>query len=333
MNEDDFQDTGVEYLGFTLWDSPICNVVPFLGVAADFIHTAISSNNAVMVSCQMGVSRSATCAMAYLMIHQEMTARDALTKMRKCRDVRPNDGFLEQIISLDNDLKMERQFGRSRLIHLSSVEDLPNLPKPWNFEFFTKDVTEEEVGTPLVTLGEPCPLRLSGFSSLTDTPSCSNSISRRNSKKSKDISRFPSRQPNFNQESRSRSCDILEESDFETDNDVKDFPLSALESEDEKEDLPVLEKVKDIIKEPEDTWRILGHKDCSAKDNLPSPALSIRSLTSAQSNFSTTSKPHLIQPAAEQDFLSLFKVTSAAQWKSLSTNLIIEVNEENTKAM
>jgi hypothetical protein len=161
----------------------------------------------------------------------------------------------------------------------------------------------------LVALGEPCPLRLSGFSSLTDTPSLSNSISRRNSKKSKDLSRFPSRQPNFSQQSRSSSCDILEESDFETDNDVKDFPISDYESENEKDNLPQfdqteskLEKVKDIITEPEDTWRTLNQKDCET--HIPSPALSIQSFSSGQGNFSTTSKPHLIQPAAEEDILS-----------------------------
>lgn len=113
MTEDDFQDTGIEYVGFTLWDSPICNIIPYLGVAADVISTAINDDKKVLVSCQMGVSRSAVCAMAYLMIHQEMSACEALSRMRKCRDVRPNDGFLEQIIALDNDLKLERKLGKS----------------------------------------------------------------------------------------------------------------------------------------------------------------------------------------------------------------------------
>ena len=195
------------------------------------------------------------------------------------------------------------------------------MPKPWNFEFFTKDVTADEIGSPLVALGEPCPLRLSGFSSLTETLSLSNSISRRNSKKSKDLLRFPSRQPNFSQQSRSRSFDILEESDFET------------ESENEKDDLPQweqteskLEKVKDIITEPEDTWRILNQKDCQT--HVASTALSIQSFSSGQGNFSTTSKPHLIQTAAELDILSLFKVASASQWKSLSSKLTIELNRK-----
>ena len=149
-----------------------------------------------MVCCQMGVSRSAACVLAYLMINREMDAASALGLLRRRRDVRPNDGFLEQVVALDTDLQLVRQLGRDASISLAFVEDLPSLPRPWNYEFYTKEVTEEEVGTPLVYLGEPCPLRLSGFSSLASTPLCSKSVSRRESKRSQ-TSRFPSREPSF----------------------------------------------------------------------------------------------------------------------------------------
>jgi hypothetical protein len=48
--------------------------LPFFGCAADFIDEAISNRGKCMVNCQMGVSRSASCAMAYLMIKRDMTA-------------------------------------------------------------------------------------------------------------------------------------------------------------------------------------------------------------------------------------------------------------------
>ena len=144
------------------------------------------------------VSRSAACVLAYLMINREMDATSALGLLRRRRDVRPNDGFLEQLVALDTDLQLVRQLGREPTISLAFLEDLPSLPKPWNYEFYTKEVTEEEVGTPLVFLGEPCPLRLSGFSSLASTPLCSKSVSRRESRRSH-ASRFPSREPSFRQ--------------------------------------------------------------------------------------------------------------------------------------
>ena len=39
-------------------------------------------------------------------------------------------------------------------ITLSSLGDLPLLPKPWNFEFWTKQMNEDEIGMTLVNIGE-----------------------------------------------------------------------------------------------------------------------------------------------------------------------------------
>ena len=102
----------------------------FFYLAADYIYTAIDegekerSNNKgeckIMVNCQMGVSRSASCAMAYLMIHKSFTAVEALTLIRKSRDCRPNDGFLSQLIHLDNQLRLEREHSLPRTLKLST---------------------------------------------------------------------------------------------------------------------------------------------------------------------------------------------------------------------
>lgn len=64
----------------------------------------------VLVHCMMGVSRSATCAIAYLMIVKKMSAVDAIRTVRMRRDIRPNDGFLQQLADLDNELRRERQY-------------------------------------------------------------------------------------------------------------------------------------------------------------------------------------------------------------------------------
>jgi hypothetical protein len=87
--------SGISYLGFPLWDAPGCNLTPYFGIAADYVRSAIDSDKGgkCLVNCQMGVSRSASCALAYLMIHKGMTAVDGLTLIRKSRDCRPNDGM------------------------------------------------------------------------------------------------------------------------------------------------------------------------------------------------------------------------------------------------
>ena len=341
MTAEDFSGSGIEYTGLPLWDTPLCNILPYLGAAADIINTVVTSGGRIMVNCQMGVSRlelmsciymtiqidvcsvsrSAACVMSYLMIHQNLTAPAALTLMRRRRDVRPNDGFLTLLICLDTDLRMEREMEAERLITLSTKEDLPSLPKPWNFEFFTKDVTEEEVGSPLVSVGQPCPLRLSGFSSLNDTPSCSNSLSRRSSRSCRQKSSFRSRPSGFHQDSRSRSCDILEETDddLETDNDVL---ASCDELEKDGDDIPILEKVKEIITEPEDTWRYPYKEDIEEINDCISSS-------GSNCNFSTTTKPDLIQPKSDKNILSMFKVSSAAQWRSISTKINIDLTPED----
>lgn len=58
----------------------------------------------------MGISRSSTCALAYLMINKKMSAVDAIRTVRLRRDIRPNDGFLQQLADLDNELRRERQY-------------------------------------------------------------------------------------------------------------------------------------------------------------------------------------------------------------------------------
>lgn len=64
----------------------------------------------VLVHCQMGISRSSTCAIAYLMINKKMSAADAIRTVRLRRDILPNVGFLEQLADLDNELRRERQY-------------------------------------------------------------------------------------------------------------------------------------------------------------------------------------------------------------------------------
>ena len=51
---------------------------------------------------KMGVSRSCTCAMAYMMMTRGWTAVQTMRQFRANRDVRPNDGFMRYIVELDN---------------------------------------------------------------------------------------------------------------------------------------------------------------------------------------------------------------------------------------
>lgn len=61
----------------------------------------------------MGVSRSASLVLAFLMIHEHMTLVDALKTVSAHRDICPNSGFLSQLRNLDIKLNEERKGTRA----------------------------------------------------------------------------------------------------------------------------------------------------------------------------------------------------------------------------
>lgn len=58
----------------------------------------------VFVHCAMGLSRSSSLVLAYLMIHENMTLVDAIRAVSANRNISPNNGFLEQLRELDKKL-------------------------------------------------------------------------------------------------------------------------------------------------------------------------------------------------------------------------------------
>ncbi len=61
------------------------------------------------MNCVMGRSRSTTFVVAYLMLRRDLRALEALSEVRRHRDVRPNDGFLRQLAELDAKRERERK--------------------------------------------------------------------------------------------------------------------------------------------------------------------------------------------------------------------------------
>ncbi|XP_055857604.1 dual specificity protein phosphatase 13 isoform X3 [Episyrphus balteatus] len=100
----------IRYMGFPMMDQPTTDISRYFYVASKFIDNAITSGGKILVHCLVGMSRSATCVLAYLMICRKMTAVEAIRTVRMRRDIRPNDGFLQQIADLDNELKRKRLY-------------------------------------------------------------------------------------------------------------------------------------------------------------------------------------------------------------------------------
>lgn len=76
--------------------------------AAAFIQRALSKRHSgsVLVHCAAGVSRSATVVIGFLILHRNMSLRDAFSRVytrRAC--VWPNDAFMASLIALEKEVR------------------------------------------------------------------------------------------------------------------------------------------------------------------------------------------------------------------------------------
>ncbi|TRY59778.1 hypothetical protein DNTS_027183 [Danionella cerebrum] len=100
-----YRDTRITYHGVEAFDMPGFDLSPFFYSAAGFIRTATSSlAGKVLVHCAMGLSRSSSLVLAYLMIHEKMTLVEAIKAIAQHRNICPNHGFIEQLRELDRSL-------------------------------------------------------------------------------------------------------------------------------------------------------------------------------------------------------------------------------------
>ncbi|KAK1164525.1 dual specificity protein phosphatase 13-like [Acipenser oxyrinchus oxyrinchus] len=105
-----YSDTQMHYLGVEADDDPEFDLSPFFYPTAKFIRAGLNSpKGKVFVNCAMGVSRSATLVLAYLMICKNVTLVEAIKAVCEHRDVFPNSGFLSQLRQLDLALTLERR--------------------------------------------------------------------------------------------------------------------------------------------------------------------------------------------------------------------------------
>ena len=90
---------GVKYCHLKLSDSPNFRIINYLDKATTFINQAHNNNGIILVHCQLGISRSTTCVIAYFIKYLGYTALSALNFIRQKRtQVMPNFGFLNQLM-------------------------------------------------------------------------------------------------------------------------------------------------------------------------------------------------------------------------------------------
>ncbi|XP_066535577.1 dual specificity protein phosphatase family protein [Hoplias malabaricus] len=97
------------YYGIPAEDSSRFDLSVHFKPASDFIHKTLKKKNGkVLVHCIMGVSRSATLVLAYLMLRHRLTLRSAIQKVIRRRAIYPNRNFLSLLLELDTQLQRKR---------------------------------------------------------------------------------------------------------------------------------------------------------------------------------------------------------------------------------
>ncbi|WKX99381.1 hypothetical protein Q1695_014341 [Nippostrongylus brasiliensis] len=95
----------MKVLHIPLLDDESTELTPFFTTVFKEIDDARKSAGRVLLLCAMGISRSATFAIAYLMCIEKMTLHDAYKHVQYCRNIIcPNVGFFQQMIDLEQKL-------------------------------------------------------------------------------------------------------------------------------------------------------------------------------------------------------------------------------------
>ena len=93
----------ISYLNVNVWDTPSATISQHFESCIEFIDQARQNDGCVMVHCAAGISRSTTIVLAYLMVREKMSLRDAYILVRGIRSVvRPNSGFVKQLLQFEH---------------------------------------------------------------------------------------------------------------------------------------------------------------------------------------------------------------------------------------
>lgn len=91
----------VSYLRFDLYDYPFQDILGSLPIVYEFLEENLQRGN-VLVHCIMGISRSASLVIGYLLLKFSDLSYDHIFKYIKShrQKINPNRGFRDQLLSL-----------------------------------------------------------------------------------------------------------------------------------------------------------------------------------------------------------------------------------------
>lgn len=104
-----YEKLGIHLLQVEVSDNESFPIKSVFNETSKFIEEALAGGGQVVVHCRAGISRSSTVVLAFLMQKHNMSAQDAVCHVHQRRFICPNDGFLQQLCDLDEELALERE--------------------------------------------------------------------------------------------------------------------------------------------------------------------------------------------------------------------------------
>ena len=90
----------------SLDDLPNSKIYSYLDPTSLFIENALNNKGRVLVHCALGMSRSPSIVIAYLIKYKKMTFYEALNLVQKKHQMtKPQSSFLKQLVEYEKKLK------------------------------------------------------------------------------------------------------------------------------------------------------------------------------------------------------------------------------------
>ena len=99
----------INYFKAKINDFPNFNISLFFNKTNDFINKAKLSGKNILIHCQLGISRSTTCLIAYMIKYLGYNTVSAMQFIKNKRpQIMPNFGFLQQLKNYEERIKLEK---------------------------------------------------------------------------------------------------------------------------------------------------------------------------------------------------------------------------------
>ena len=96
----------IEELHLNIKDAENFDIINYFEIANEFINKCKLMGGVCLVHCKLGISRSATFVIAYLIKYQKLKVDEAFEFVKKKRiSIRPNDGFMKQLYEYEKILR------------------------------------------------------------------------------------------------------------------------------------------------------------------------------------------------------------------------------------